>query len=465
MPRYLSKQKNGDWHYQMAVPEPLRKLMGKAIITRYIGPMSQRDAENKRDPWVVQDKRQLNTLKSLTDAEKAEIERNGGLKRLRANAPLWAMHVERLGPVVENGHLIDIAKVVADNNARGARVTAGDIAGALWQTKVEVADWKARLAVLDKTADRPQHTTLADLLELWQRIQRPAITRRHATTVRLFEEIVGERADVRTIAADDVAKFRDAHARDSYSSQEKHLKNLKAIFAVAVSERKMPYNPATVIRPIEPLRQQLTADGTRGRDSFTGAQLRLILETASAARWGGPKRHADAMWALRLMIWTGAGPREVCQLRKADIETVDGVPCIHFQVTHPEQSLKTDSRARRTPLHKAIAAEFMAFVETVHGPWLFRSFEHRGEDGRAAWFTDAFNRMLRQACKITDKKLSLYSTRHSFHDAVRNAGLHPDVQRLLVGHAARDVHDGYGSKGVAMALLKASLDQVDPFSG
>ena len=200
--------------------------------------------------------------------------------------------------------------------------------------------------------------------------------------------------------------------------------------------------------------------GTKARHPFTGAQLRLILEKAEETQFGGKKRHADALWALRVAIWAGARIGEVCQLRKEDVTVLDGVPVIMIRAEHPEQSVKNDNSARHVPLHPAIADGFLAHARGA-GDWVFTSFTHCKSHGRAGWIIDAFPALRRGGCGLNDPKLTVHSIRHSFIDAMRRADIPEDRRKCIVGHAGKDVHSRYGL-GAGLKALASEVARIDP---
>jgi integrase len=56
-----------------------------------------------------------------------------------------------------------------------------------------------------------------------------------------------------------------------------------------------------------------------------------------------------------------------------------------------------------------------------------------------------FGTYLRKTCGVTDRRMTFHSFRHSFTDYVRRPDIPEGIQRQLVGHSSKDVHDDYGS--------------------
>ena len=69
---------------------------------------------------------------------------------------------------------------------------------------------------------------------------------------------------------------------------------------------------------------------------------------------------------------------------------------------------------------------------------------------------------LLEECGIDDDKLTLYSMRRTYHDAMDDAELSAEQQRVLVGHAAPDVHETY--KRGKMRKLAEAVARIDVFA-
>ena len=230
---------------------------------------------------------------------------------------------------------------------------------------------------------------------------------------------------------------------------------MKALFSAAVSTNKLTVNPIFGVR-VHGNPRRLFVD--RNDRPFSGVEERLILKKAAETKLGG-KRHQDVMWMLRLLIWTGARPREIAQLRKPDVYTESGVPLIHIREGHPLQSVKT-SHARKVPLHSEVA-NFIAYANKASGDFIFGSFSHDKNNGRSAWLVNNFGKFLRETCGITDRKKTLVSARHRFIDATRDAEMSTEMSKALVGHSTGDVHGKYG-RGAGLITLAEAVETLNP---
>ena len=306
--------------------------------------------------------------------------------------------------------------------------------------------------------------SLDGLLALWVRVRSPKVVRQHRTTVALLKRFLGADIDYRRVEQKDIRRWIDhlATAGKSRVVQAAHLKNVSALFAAAVGRAMMPVNPAAGIKP----------DGKKQpskKQSFSGAQLRLILERAEATGFGG-SRHQAVMMLLRAVIWSGCRINEISQLQRGDLTAENGMVIMHIRETdavtgkrHPEKSVKS-GEGRRIPLHPEIASDFLAYVQGRRsGDFIFDCFMHDKVGKRGGWLISRFGELLRKVCGITDRRLTLHSTRHRFIDACRNAGVDEERARFLVGHAGSGVHSRYGS-GPGLRLLADDLREVEPLS-
>ena len=130
----------------------------------------------------------------------------------------------------------------------------------------------------------------------------------------LFKEHVGD-LSIRDVTQSHAASFRDVLQAQGLSKQVigVHLYNLRGMFSAAVSEAIIGTNPVAgvVVRG----KQHKVPKAV-----FTGPQLVAVLDKAIATKFGG-KRHTEALWLLRLAVYTGCRINEAAQLRRDDVRT------------------------------------------------------------------------------------------------------------------------------------------------
>ena len=143
-------------------------------------------------------------------------------------------------------------------------------------------------------------------------------------------------------------------------------KYLRSMFAAAVAEDQRPDNPATDVRA----RGKIKSKQEPGRP-FTGDQIRLIWTKQPKYELG--KRHGEVLWMLKLMLWTGARPETDLPTAQSRCLCRGQCALIHIRARHSEQTLKT-GRARRIPLHPAIATDFVAYADASERDFIFGAF-------------------------------------------------------------------------------------------
>jgi integrase len=311
-----------------------------------------------------------------------------------------------------------------------------------------------------------------DKPETW-RIKGPRHT---ASTARLLEKCFPAR-DYRSIDVKDAIYFADwLHEKGiGPASQMNHLSSARAMYKAAWKLMHDKPNPFEKVKAV--------ADHTSAaRGKFTYAQLRNILRVAATPgangyRWADnrvEKRHDEALWMLRLAIYTGARISEIAALQVADLKTYDDgkvtFPYLYFR---PEivKAQKDEDKSRETPLHPDIAAEFVAFVKSVKGPNIFAGF-----GGKANWIVSNFPAFLRDnaealGIKLADGKpvehnkgrpLCQHCLRHTLHKAMNDSRINPIAQRVFVGRKGKDVHDSVYATDMGLAELYKDVCQMKP---
>jgi integrase len=151
-----------------------------------------------------------------------------------------------------------------------------------------------------------------------------------------------------------------------------YLTKLRTPLNFAVNEGWIDRNPARGLRVVDPVRRR------DKRLPFSTEQLRLIfsapLYTGCVDDWHGygtpgparPRR--GRFWVPLIALFAGLRLNEACQLDVADIQSVEGVDCIHVSAgtfaADNNKRLKTASSERLIPIHPALSRMgLMALVE------------------------------------------------------------------------------------------------------
>jgi integrase len=198
------------------------------------------------------------------------------------------------------------------------------------------------------------------------------------------------------------------------------------------------------------------------RKSFDLPALNAIFSSPVYSKGERPTqgRGEAAYWIPLLALFTGARMEELGQLRPSDVVRLsypdpDGADrqgwFLHLIETEGEDGtrLKNAASERLVPLHPELERlGFLAFAQAMRDQKRERLF-HQLTPGPYGNLTHKwgqwFSGYLRKTCVVTDKRMTFHSFRHTFTDYVRRPDIPEGVQRQLVGHSSKDVHDDYGS--------------------
>ncbi|QTD54619.1 hypothetical protein [Parasphingorhabdus cellanae] len=257
--------------------------------------------------------------------------------------------------------------------------------------------------------------------------------------------------DANAVNHDQVVAWRN-HLRDKVRYKGKplaaktingsYLGSVSALFAWAKGDGLIAKNPTT-----EVTRVKLPKQPKLREKEFTNEEWRTILSATLLELKGRPRddfRNA-VRWCPWLMAYSGARVGEVTQLRKEDIQTHEGIPCMRIT---PEAGRVKTNEARMVPLHAHLLEQgFLSFVDgRLDGP-LFFNPSLRSAD-------NAINRQAnRLGSKIAEWVRGLgvsgvkpnHGWRHLFNTIGTSCGMNERARLAIMGHSGRTVNDDYGS--------------------
>jgi len=244
----------------------------------------------------------------------------------------------------------------------------------------------------------------------------------------------------------------------------KYMQNVTALFGYAVREGLIPDSPARSLAiPAAPHQEQ-------GRRPFTIDELNAIFraplyvgcrDDLDGYNTPGPQRpKRGRFWVPLLGLWTGMRLAECCQLEAEDITELDGLSIINVGGVGGNRPIKTSSARRKMPIHpELVRIGFLAHVEKVRKGGGGRLFPDLGlsQDDRGNRFQKWFGRFLRsERVGITDRKAVFHSFRHTFRDAMREAGIDEGRTNALGGWSrGQDIGARYGQGFSAKKLFDA----------
>ncbi len=170
-------------------------------------------------------------------------------------------------------------------------------------------------------------------------------------------------------------------------------------------------------------------------------------------------------WLPLLGLWTGARLNELCQLRVDDIDQEEGVPFIRVHEGNEDQRVKF-GKSRLVPIHpELVRLGFLRFVEAQRKGGHERVFPEL-KLGATGYYSDQaskdFSRYIDRIGAKTSKT-SFHSFRHNFKDACRHAGINPDINDILLGHALPGMAGRYGDGHVPLPVLHEAVRKLTFF--
>lgn len=139
------------------------------------------------------------------------------------------------------------------------------------------------------------------------------------------------------------------------------------------------------------------------------------------------------------------------------------MPALQITDEGEDGTPKNTESFRTIPIHPECVQEVLELATARRARRKDMLFDYRtvpSKGTRSHRFGEKFNNWLRSKLKITDKRLVAYSTRHSFKDACRRAGMPEYIANQIMGHRlAKGDAGGYGI-GVSVPELATWLEKV-----
>ena len=274
--------------------------------------------------------------------------------------------------------------------------------------------------------------------------------------------------DAARVSPEDVIGFKDhrlasTHPRTGRRISAKTVKDsdlagLKTVFGWAVTNRKLPSNPAAGITIKVGRKRKVRSLG------FTQEEAEAILRAALTLKPGGAKpwTFAAKRWVPWLMAYSGARVGELAQLRKQDVRQ-SGTHWV-ITITPDAGTVKTDM-AREIVIHPhLIELGFAEFVATAPAGHLFL---RPGRNGDVLGPLQGVKNRLAEFGRsiVKDPHVSpSHGWRHRFETVGMEAEIDHRVLDAIQGHSPRSVAESYGEvtvKTMAEAMGRFPKYDVD----
>jgi integrase len=473
-------------HYKRDVPADVQPVVKKTRWSESLGTGVMREAAARaralaaEHDRIIAAARQGNPLDSLTPEERAKIDDHGSVDAFLKWREERASEADKAKDdaasmrewAASDGPADDVPDPEwADGEAAGLEAKAERIRNSL--ARDMALDAKVRPAaavstpVLNATlADLKGHdgdvVTPRDIFEAWKKQKKPAGEAQFRISVEVFEKLFGK-VPIKQITKAQIREFRDKLASGDRKqiTSKKYFSSFKTLMKWACEDGYMEDSPCDgVVWRQE--KGKFAEEKTESRRTFTVQEIGRILAAIDAFDRRDPAR-MDTAWFVRLSLWTGARPEELAQLSADDIVKLNDVHCLRIHDLG-SNSVKTRAGVREVPIHhRLVEAGFLDFVELRRkGQRLFSTLK---PDGRGRLYSRIAGRwkwLLRKHLDMTDKRLCMYSFRHTFKDSLRLIQTPSYVEDRIMGHATkgREVADGYGRAQIV--VLDEWLQKADP---
>ena len=229
------------------------------------------------------------------------------------------------------------------------------------------------------------------------------------------------------------------------STVQQRLDRLSAILEFATTADAVPHNVGKTVKAPKDPRSQ----GDQVYKPFSKPEVRKLIEIATEmwtrrryqTRKTQMSRMTDSITALHTLVWTGARPEEICQLRLDDVD-LDRMGIVITNETDdleaPDRKLKNEESVRGVPIHRLLLPRLSEHIDHVrqvsNSGLLFPSFEPMTDKGRYATPIGAdWSEHLREHI-TSDRQKVLYSLRHSWAGESMNVGMSETMRNAIMGH-------------------------------
>lgn len=286
----------------------------------------------------------------------------------------------------------------------------------------------------------------------------------------IIEKVADEIPDLGNITPDWVVDWKDRLIEQGIGKRtvrDVHLTALRSMCSWAVTNRRIPVNPASGISQRVKKRPKLRE---RGYTDEEACKILLAAQGPQPKRLSPHYRRARR-WVPWICAYTGARVGEIAQLRKCDIQPRGKAWIIRIT---PEAGTVKTNEARTVPVHAALLDQgFLDFVQAAaEGPLFYDpKLSKGGKMPLADRVGGHLSTWVRQDVKITDPEIQPnHAWRHRLKTLSRICDMREDATRYIQGHAPHAKDERYGDHNPAPLVREISKLPVlnldpDPSNG
>ena len=283
------------------------------------------------------------------------------------------------------------------------------------------------------------------------------------TAIKRFTDYILGDIGVRSITRRHVIDFKSylletksrRGGRLSPASINKELAALKTILNFALD------NDLCETNPTQGVRVKFNKHANKGHP-FSQEDLDKIFGSdwfSEAPK--DPTKRPERFWVTLLCLYQGRRISEVTQRLVTDVGAQDGIPFIRIVPENADQSVKNDASANKVPLHpELIRLGFLDYVTALKRKKAVRLFPGAKSKSKSRANRDSdpisknFAYLLRRRLKITHKKKTLHSLRHTWTDRAKDCLIPEQIAEELLGHK------GYYGRGAALSTLGNEIKKL-----
>lgn len=297
--------------------------------------------------------------------------------------------------------------------------------------------------------------------------------------LRVLQELVGAARPVRSITRADMRSYAEKLMKlPAHYAQRFRGRTLLDAISAGEATNAPTLSATTIKRNLEAARSffgwlekqelilknpALHVDGPKApkkskRRPFTSAEMRALLQ--ACPRGGLDGKDGWTYWCTRIAMLHGFRVTEPLGMQVQDLIQRGSIWVFRLQANEV-RALKTDATEREVPVHPRLIELGIVELATNRQPNdLLIPGVRRGKDGTLEAPTKHMMRVVRKHVS-RDPDLTFHSLRHSFRDAMRDAGFPRSVEERLGGWktSSNDVMDGYG-QGHRLETLQEWIGKV-----
>ena len=209
----------------------------------------------------------------------------------------------------------------------------------------------------------------------------------------------------------------------------------------------------------------IDTDAASPRRPWSEAELQTVfttpLHTAHVLPTAWHSGQDAAYWIPLIGLFSGARLGELCQLRTADVQTIEGVPVLVLTDDGEDQRIKTSAGRRSLPIHsELIRLGFLKYVDTVSAAgsvslWPALKMRKGKPSGYfSRWFSE-FRKGLGLGAYP-----DFHCFRHTVRPLMRRAGVSESTMDKITGHETRGSEGTVTYDHFTLTELKAAVEAI-----